>query len=504
MTHVPHHSDVVSMHLMPNTTLLTASLQYGIVARSYPLTGKILRGYLDSSGAANGLGHGNPNLEFSPHVTAIALASEGRTAKVLWGFRNGEVAVTTSVRAMDGNHPSPAKHARCKVEDCHDSAVCALAWGTEAGQEGPTVFVTGDMHGQVKLWDAKHMKCIWASLKKEGLERDVCSKIAVNIIQGVVVAAMESNKINIWSKLGPVISSGQDSLDYVPNGITVSPFPAFNASQTPFGAIPQRELIELNVSITRDSKLRVFVAYKQDPYLYRLDVDLATSDIERSAFGNGSGGAVTAVKPVFAHQDGESSFVLVGDQLGNICVYDCDARSPVGHASIAPLHKIDAHEDGAVTALAWNTVVLVSGSSRGTIKVWDSLSLAHLRSFPSPGARPAAGGEWDAVGQILLERTVLLVSVGNRVMAWQAGPFSRHDKAKGKQVRVIRNSGLAKWQRESSIYYLLQSAHPIMQSKSRCTVTSRSRAAILTRSRGTLAACSAANGSSNRLSLVWD
>lgn len=447
------------MHLMPNTTLLTASLQYGIVARSYPLTGKILRGYLDASGTANGLGHGNPNLEFSPHVTAIALASEGRTAKVLWGFRNGEIAVTTSVRAMEGNRPSAAKHTRCKVEDCHDAAVCALAWGMEAGQEGPTAFVTGDMHGQVKLWDTKRMKCIWASTKKEGLDRDVCGKIAVNIAQGVVVAAMESNEISIWSGLGPLISSEQDFLDHVPNEIAVPPFPAFNASQTPVGVVHQRELIELNVSIPRDSKLRVFVAFKDDPYLYRLDVDLATSAIERSAFGDGSG-AVTAVKPVFATQDGESSFVLVGDQLGGICVYDCDAPSPVGNASTAPLRKIDAHEDGAVTALAWNTVVLASGSSRGTIKVWDSLSLAHLRSFSSPGARPAVGEDWDAVGQILLERTVLLVSVGSRVMAWQAGPISRHDKAKGKQVRVARNSGLAKWQRESSFACLLPSAHP--------------------------------------------
>ena len=437
------------MHLMPNTTLLTASLQYGIVARSYPLTGKVLRGYLDASGTANGLGHGNPNLEFSPHVTAIALASEGRTAKVLWGFRNGEVAVTTSVRAMDGNRPSAAKHTRCKVEDCHEGAVCALAWGTEVGQEGPTAFVTGDMHGQVKLWDAKHTRCLWASLKKEGIERDACIKVAVDVPRGVVAATTASNKISVWSGIGHVITGEQNNvLDQGPNELSVPPFPAFNASQTPAGSVPQRELIEFNVSTTRNGRFRVFVAYTHDPYLYRLDIDLATSDIERSAFGDGSSGAVTVVKHVCATQDGESSFVLVGDQLGGISLYDCDAPSPVGNASVAPLRKFDAHEDGAVTALAWNTIVLASGSSRGTVKVWDSLSLAHLRTFPSPSARPAAGADWDGVSQILLERTVLLASVGSRVMVWQAGPISRHDKAKGKQIRTIRNSGLAKWQRE--------------------------------------------------------
>ena len=491
------------MHLMPNTTLLSASLQYGIVARSYPLTGKILRGYLDASGTANGLGHGNPNLEFSPHVTAIALASEGLTAKVLWGFRNGEVAVTTSVRAMDGNRPSAAKHARCKVEDCHEAAVCALAWGTGAGQEGPTAFVTGDMHGQVKLWDAKHMRCLWASVKKEGIERDVCVKVAVDVTRGVVVATMESNKISVWSGLTPVIGGDRDVLEYDPNELSVPPFPAFNAPQTPVGTVPQRELVEFNVSTTREDKLRVFAAYKHDPYLYRLDIDLATSEIERTAFGDGSAGAVTAVKLVFATQDGESSFVLVGDQLGGISLYDCDAPSYLGNASVAPLRRIDAHEDGAVTALAWNTVVLASGSSRGTVKVWDSLSLTHLRTFPSPSTRPAAGADWDGVSQILLERTVLLASVGSRVMAWQAGPISRHDKAKGKQIRVVRNSGLAKWQRESSFRCPIFVSSSVIQNKSRCIATLRSLGATSTRSRRTLAVLSAASESSNRRLLIW-
>jgi len=441
------------MHLMPNTTLLTASLQYGIAARSYPLTGKILRGYLDASGTANGLGLGNPNLEFSPHVTAIALASEGRTAKVLWGFRNGEVAVTTAVRAMDGNRPSAAKHARCTVDECHEAAVCALAWGTEVGQEGPNAFVTGDAHGQVKLWDAKKMKCIWTSTKKEGLDRDCCAKIAVDAARGVVVAAMESNKTIVWSGFSPVLTGERDVLEHGPAELMIPPFPAFSAAQTPSGFIPLRELLDIHIS-TRNGKLGLLVAYKGDPHLYRIDVDMDTSDIERVALGDGSAGSVTVVKPVLATQDGESSFVLVGDQLGCISIFDWDAPSSVSRTSISPLRKIDAHEDGPVTALAWNTIVLASGSSRGTVKVWDALSVAHLRTFPSPSARPTADGERDGVNQILLERTVLLVSVGSKVMAWQAGPVGKHDKAhaKGKQVRAVRNAGLAKWQQQIEMY----------------------------------------------------
>ena len=89
------------MHLMPNMTLLAASLQYGVVSRSYPLIGKILRGYLDASGTLNGLGIGNPNAEFSPHVSSVALASDGGTAKVLWGFRNGAGTFPTIQAGID-------------------------------------------------------------------------------------------------------------------------------------------------------------------------------------------------------------------------------------------------------------------------------------------------------------------------------------------------------------------------------------------------------------------
>ncbi|TFY68099.1 hypothetical protein EVJ58_g1187, partial [Rhodofomes roseus] len=333
--------------------------------------------------------------------------------------------------------------------------VCALAWGnTEAGQEGPSAFATGDAHGQVKLWDVKQMKCVWTSIEKDGLERDVCAKLVVDVTRGMVVAAMESNKIIVWSGLRPVLIGEREVLDHGPTELTIAPFPAFNATQTPAGFVPLRELLDIHVSAPRDGEVGLLVAYKHDPYLYRIDVDITTSDIERFALGDGSAGSVTVVKPVFATQESETSFVLVGDQLGCISIFDWDGSTSTSKTSIAPLRKLDAHEDGAVTALAWNTIVLTSGSSRGTIKVWDSLSLTHVRTFSSPGARPAVGGEWDGVSQIVLERTVLLASVGSRVMAWQAGPVGKHDKAhaKGKQAKASRNSGLAKWQQQIEMY----------------------------------------------------
>ena len=82
------------MHLMPSHGLISSSLQYGVVSRSLPFTGRVLRGYLDAAGSGTGLGIGNPNTEFTPNVSACALGADGGTAKVAWGFRNGEVCLS--------------------------------------------------------------------------------------------------------------------------------------------------------------------------------------------------------------------------------------------------------------------------------------------------------------------------------------------------------------------------------------------------------------------------
>ena len=61
------------MHLLAEQhngpAILSTSLQYGVIARSLPLNGKVLKGYLNATGTANGLGIGNPNVEFNPDVS---------------------------------------------------------------------------------------------------------------------------------------------------------------------------------------------------------------------------------------------------------------------------------------------------------------------------------------------------------------------------------------------------------------------------------------------------
>ena len=458
---------ISGLHLMPQTTLLAASLQYGVVSRSYPLSGKVLRGFLDASGTLNGLGIGNPNAEFSPHVSSIALTSEGGTAKVLWGFRNGDVAVTMALRAMDHNRTSAARLARCHPSDCHEGPVECVAWAT--GGQGSVFLVSGGADGRVKLWEVStaQLRCLWTSDKGSSLVPDPCVKIAMDSRQGIIVSGLRSGTTLVWT--GFDLQSTSDVLALETRELRIPPPASLTAAATTTttGATypplenTQHEITDLRIAPNGDAP-SLLVAYRASPFFHRLSWNPFSDTFERTFFGDENTGSVTAIFPVWASQSDERTFVITGDQLGHISVYPWVAQplsSPstttpstsADTASVHAVHRLSAHEDGAVTALAWNSAVLVSGSSRGTIKVWDALTFASLRSFPSPAARPFPGGDWDPVSQILLEPDTLLVSVGSRVLAWKAGPVSRSAaNGKGKMRTVSAGSyiGVAKWQRE--------------------------------------------------------
>jgi WD40 repeat protein len=433
------------MQLMPETGLLTSSIEYGIVSRSLPLTGKILRGYLDASGT--GLGNGNPNAEFTPNVSACAISSNGGTAKILWGFRNGEVALMSANKVMDLGRAT-AKLTRCKIDDEHAKAVQDTIWCTN------DTFVTGALDGKVKLWDAKRVKCIWTSDIKEGsLIADPCVKVAATITEGVIVGVMKSGVIVVWTGLGTLLS--EDSA--LPAQAIVSEIRISLPDSIPEPCSPERspahDIMAIHLDHSTPCELVILAVYLNNTYFYRLRVDLRSKSTVVTPFGEESSGSITAIKALFSDQEGESSFVIAGDKFGCIGIYDWDA-SPSESLNdkppfVRPLRKFEAHEDGAVTAIAWNSITLVSGSSRGTIKIWDSLTFALLRSFTSPGIRPPAGGEWDGVGHIILQRDLLIVSVGCRVMTWRAGKVGQYGQSTWKKhAKKSKKNGASKGFRE--------------------------------------------------------
>jgi WD40 repeat protein len=217
------------------------------------------------------------------------------------------------------------------------------------------------------------------------------------------------------------------------------------------------------MSLYLDSKASsptILVSYQNDPYFYRIRMAQDNS-VEVTAFGDAQFGPISILTPFFSC---DSSFVLTGDYLGCVSVYDWRVSTPsptTDLSCIQPVKKFEAHEDGAsVTALAWNGVTLITGSARGTTHVWDGLIFEHLRSFASPVPRRGHGvhgdgREREAVSQILMgpEKEVLLVAVGDRVLAWCAGPVGKNGSG-GVRGRHAPGSRVNKKTRHTAAKYL--------------------------------------------------
>jgi WD40 repeat protein len=161
------------MHIrfMPSHALITCLIQYSIVARSLPLTGKILLGYLDTSRGAC-VGIRNPNAEFASNISACAISCDGGTAKIVWGTRasDSEVLFMNAPRAMDGGRRNAADVRRCDITDEHVGSGLDAQWVINASSAAlgwPVVTASAD--GRIKLWDAKTVVCQWTSQRKSNV-----------------------------------------------------------------------------------------------------------------------------------------------------------------------------------------------------------------------------------------------------------------------------------------------------------------------------------------------
>lgn len=437
---------------MPANSLLVSSLQYGVVARSYPLTGKVLSGFLDASGTRTGLGIGNPNAEFTPNVSVCVLASDAGTAKIIWGFRNGEVAVATASKAMDAVQRPAIEVIRCTADDQHEGAVLDAVWADELN----AVMVTAGADGLVKVWDAKKVRCLWTSEKNpKTLAPDACVKVSAAICHGYVVGVMRSGDVVVWSGLN-LQSLDADAIPISAHEARIPHMAlAVTKNDKEYGAY---DTVTLHVDIHAPSPTAL-VAYPDDPHFHQLRIEEETGNIKVTSFGDSSFGPIATLSPFFS---ASSSFVLVGDHMGSVSVYDWHALHNSFGTTIHPTKQIEVHEDGSsVTALAWNGVTLITGSARGTVHVWDALTFDHLRSFMSPVPRvhrrgaTAQAEERDrkVVTQILIgpEKDVLMASIGDRVLAWKAGPVlangsgvkSRHST--GEAGKKKKDKGAAKY-----------------------------------------------------------
>lgn len=435
------------MSVASSPALLSISLRYGIVARSFPLTGKVLRGYLDASGTLNGLGHGNPNAEFAPDVTRCVITADGGTVRIIWGFRAGAVAVTTAQRAMDTARPTGARWARSRVEEAHEGPVEDAAWVPNS-RSGPGFFVTGGADGLVKVWDAKTVACLWTSPTKEGqVLKDPCMKVTLDATVGVVVAALKSGEVVVYSGFSNLFTEEDVSIRAC-NVVEarVSPPPVVHIPG-PYLDTSPREIMAVHIHPASFGLVSVLTAFKDEPQFYQNTVKLSDGSVEQTSYGGEPLGAIRAIQPVFATKPGEHSFVVVGDQLGFVGVFPWHTHPtpPTStRSSILPTRALEVYPNSAITALVWTPTVLVTGSSDGTLRAFDSLTFESLRNFSYPAIRPPVNEE---IKQIVVDHDVFAASIGNRVVAWRGEPFNRSERMKKMKRGSRAATAVAKWHR---------------------------------------------------------
>lgn len=389
--------------------LLTLSIQYGIVARSIPVNGKVLKGYIDASGT--GLGIGNPNLEFTPNVSACAMSSDGGTARVFWGKRNGEVALTVANRVM--NSLAAAECIRSSVNEQHEGAVQQLVPDSDAN-----TFLSAGADGRIKLWDTKTLQPLWSTDKQQlSLVADPFISIAGNLGDGFVAGALKSGDIllyNLHESETPADGRRVRSI----HQLRMLP-PIHNEKLRPD---PLPQITKLWLYCIGEMSVMLLVQYMHHPQFYRIHANVQSHDVMITSYGDSSFGSISILEPIVSGNPHDNNFLIVGDQFGFVSIYDADA--PQMQKSVAPVHRFEAHTDGSVTAISWSPTVLATGSARGTTVVWDSLTLEPMRYFTTPASRPAPGHDWAAVSRILVDKQLVVIIVGNRVMTWKVAQGS--------------------------------------------------------------------------------
>ncbi|KAI0245301.1 hypothetical protein BJV78DRAFT_1288304 [Lactifluus subvellereus] len=327
---------------MSDDALLSTSIEYGIVARSLPFRTMVLKDYLNATGVPPGLRNGNPNADFSPNVSACALASDGYTAKVLWGKRDGSVSIVSHPHTTSKGQ-APVRVNTSGVRQEHGDAVLHETWAINAD-----AFVTAGSDGWSKF------------------EVDAILKVVEDLANGLVVAASRSGDIIIFSSLDtPFLST----IDVPPQDIQKLCISTrtFSISDAQSAPIPQSlEILALYLRASSPTKLSILACYRDKSHFYRCSVDVVSRQVDVKTFGDTAFGTIRCIQPVFSDDSAEPSFVIAGTQLGFF--------------SVTSRH-IDVFADAHVTSLAMNSFVIIAGSSRGAIKVLDLLTFETLTSF---------------------------------------------------------------------------------------------------------------------------
>jgi hypothetical protein len=299
---------------------------------------------------------------------------------------------------------------------------------------------------------------MWSSGKQQvSLVTDPVISITGSLSEGFIAGALNSGDILLFN-LEAQDTTGEP-LAFALRQLRVTAPIHGDEHQPPVqmhGSEPEPRIAKTWLYRSTESGVSIFVQYYNHSLLYRIFADIQSGKMTTTSFGDSSFSNVSVVELVTSIQERDGNTMIIGDHLGFISIYDADVPLS-SQSSITPVHRFEAHTDGGVTAISWSPMVFATGSARGTTTVWDSLTLEPLRYFMSPAPRPAPGHDWASVSQVLLDKELVVIIVGNRAMTWNLGQASgREHKPKKTKHSHSKKSLTSKGQSKSSTASILR------------------------------------------------
>lgn len=352
------------------------------------------------------------------------------------------MAVMVHHKTMGGTRASAVVN-MSRVEEEHAGTVRDAVWAASG-----TACISAGADGRVKIWAVSRFRCVWTSEATAGV--DSCVKVVEDLTRGIVVAAMESGAV--------VVYSGFD-LEAIQIPGAIQPFikqirivPALAGKQ------------EVQSLFLDPVRLTILVGFANSTSFYRHNVDLFSNIVEYTAFGDSSCGSIRTIAPAFTSSPNERPYILAGDSLGSIALYDWSATTSSSLPPASPLKRVEVFSEATVTTIASNAYVIAVGSSRGSIRILDALTFELLRAFAPPLSTH------QDVGRILLGRDMLVGSVGSAAMAWRAG-------AVDSRTPNWKSKGKAKFESDRKAHSKLPSTHLCFRRLTSCVENNTSSAA---------------------------
>jgi WD40 repeat protein len=410
---------VTSMRLLNDLqSLVCFSADFGIAVRTLPATGMYCGCHdwprADGSGVGKILKgrmlpfNPDPTGPLWPRPSLCAIASEGGTVKFVWGTQSGEALYTSVPKAMEASNRRNGRSLRCSALDQHHGAMTHIAWAITKATEHE-YFVTAGSDGSVKVWNINQCQVCWQSVARTS----PCVLAAFDLHARIVIAAHRNGDIMLYRnvELDARITDIQEDMIFQAPGVDV-------AAQSP--SFPDKLILDTS----HPNGPAVLIHFDGDPHAWRIHFNIEAHEVEAARLDSPTA-PLTTLECDFSST--QSNIIYGGDALGHVYTWSWSATGEQnritddGHLHVPAIVSWDTGDNLPISVIRSNRTVILTGNSRGSIKVWDALTLHLIRVFKTPQPKPTGQATWAPVSNLVLGADMLVVSVGKYVMHWKAG-----------------------------------------------------------------------------------